>query len=103
MTRLFKSSEETFDVVLSGGSPWGFTLQGGSEFRTKLSVSKVTQSEYFFFRSLTDSLGSNKPKKKMMVSLISSRISPLAVFVYCGVFVVRIVGRDRLGRFPYPK
>jgi len=36
------SSEETFDVVLAGGSPWGFTLQGGSEFRTKLCVSKVS-------------------------------------------------------------
>lgn len=37
-----KSSGEIFDVVLSGGSPWGFTLQGGSEFRTKLCVLKVT-------------------------------------------------------------
>jgi len=37
-----KGLGQTFDVVLSGGSPWGFTLQGGSEFRTKLSVLKVS-------------------------------------------------------------
>ena len=34
-------SKGAFDVVLNGGSPWGFTLQGGSEFRSKLVVSKV--------------------------------------------------------------
>lgn len=50
--------------------------------RNFLSQRLVNQN-IFFFRSLTDSLGSNKPKKEMMVSLISSRISPLAVFVYC--------------------
>ena len=36
-----KSPEEIVDVVLTGGSPWGFTLQGGSDFRSKLTVSKV--------------------------------------------------------------
>jgi len=37
-----KGLGQTFDVVLSGGSPWGFTLQGGIEFRTKLTVQKVS-------------------------------------------------------------
>lgn len=36
-----KRSEETFDVTLSGGSPWGFMLDGGSDFRKKLIVSKI--------------------------------------------------------------
>ena len=30
-----------FDVILSGGPPWGFTLSGGSEFGSKLYVKKV--------------------------------------------------------------
>lgn len=37
-----KNAEGTFDVKLTGGSPWGFTLQGGSEFHSKLCVSKVS-------------------------------------------------------------
>lgn len=44
-----KGSGEIFDVVLSGGSPWGFTLQGGSEFRTKLCVLKVSNLTSAFF------------------------------------------------------
>lgn len=36
-----KRSEETFNVTLSGGSPWGFMLDGGSDFRKKLIVSKI--------------------------------------------------------------
>eukprot|EP00794_Sanderia_malayensis_P012177 gene12177-13434_t len=31
-----------FHVYLGGGSPWGFRLQGGKEFRTPLRVAKVT-------------------------------------------------------------
>ncbi|XP_013385268.1 protein Shroom3-like [Lingula anatina] len=29
------------EVVLKGGSPWGFSLKGGAEIRSALTVSKV--------------------------------------------------------------
>ena len=31
----------SFTVVIEGGRPWGFTLQGGLEFRAPLRVGKV--------------------------------------------------------------
>lgn len=43
LTSHLKSTEESFDVTLSGGSPWGFMLDGGSDFRRKLIVSKITR------------------------------------------------------------
>eukprot|EP00117_Sycon_ciliatum_P006155 scpid25991/ scgid9812/ Sorbin and SH3 domain-containing protein 1; Ponsin; SH3 domain protein 5; SH3P12; c-Cbl-associated protein len=36
------SDGEHFDVVLTGGAPWGFRLQGGREFRSPLRILKVT-------------------------------------------------------------
>ena len=30
------------DVTLMGGSPWGFSLKGGSEMRSALIISKVS-------------------------------------------------------------
>lgn len=30
-----------FVVNLEGGGPWGFTLQGGADFRSPLKVGKV--------------------------------------------------------------
>ncbi|CAB3978753.1 PDZ and LIM domain 7-like, partial [Paramuricea clavata] len=35
-------ASETFEVSLYGGSPWGFRLQGGKEFRAPLLIAKVT-------------------------------------------------------------
>ncbi|XP_028402163.1 vinexin-like isoform X2 [Dendronephthya gigantea] len=35
-------ASETFEVSLHGGSPWGFRLQGGKEFRAPLLIAKVT-------------------------------------------------------------
>ncbi|XP_019848782.1 PREDICTED: LIM domain-binding protein 3-like [Amphimedon queenslandica] len=35
-------SPETFVIALEGGGPWGFTLQGGAEFRSPLKIGKVT-------------------------------------------------------------
>ena len=32
----------TIEVVLSGGSPWGLTLKGGTESGQKLLISKVS-------------------------------------------------------------
>ncbi|XP_031554955.1 protein Shroom3-like isoform X2 [Actinia tenebrosa] len=32
----------TFNVHLTGGSPWGFTLHGGREFNSRLCISKIT-------------------------------------------------------------
>lgn len=37
---------EEFEVFLQGGSPWGFRLQGGKEFRLPLKISKVSNSSY---------------------------------------------------------
>lgn len=34
--------EEHFTVNLEGGRPWGFTLQGGTDFRSPLRVGRVT-------------------------------------------------------------
>lgn len=35
------AEEEEVVVTLSGGAPWGFRLQGGSEHKRPLQVSKV--------------------------------------------------------------
>lgn len=32
---------EPFDVVLKGGSPWGFTLTGGAEVRSPIQITEV--------------------------------------------------------------
>lgn len=34
-------AEEEMLITLSGGAPWGFRLQGGSEQKRPLQVSKV--------------------------------------------------------------
>ena len=34
--------EGQFLVVMEGGSPWGFTLQGGVDFRSPLRVGRVS-------------------------------------------------------------
>ncbi|XP_020617845.1 PDZ and LIM domain protein 7-like isoform X2 [Orbicella faveolata] len=36
------ASSEVYEVVLSGGAPWGFRLQGGKEFGAPLRIAKVT-------------------------------------------------------------
>ena len=38
--------EGQFQVALEGGSPWGFTLQGGVDFRSPLRVGKVSLKIY---------------------------------------------------------
>ena len=43
-----RNRENIFEIVLSGGPPWGFTLTGGSEFGSKLYVKKVSLN-YFCF------------------------------------------------------
>ena len=35
------ASSEVYEVVLSGGAPWGFRLQGGKEFRAPLRIAKA--------------------------------------------------------------
>ena len=34
--------EGQFLVAMEGGSPWGFTLQGGVDFRSPLQVGRVS-------------------------------------------------------------
>ena len=34
--------EGQFLVAMEGGSPWGFTLQGGVDFRSPLRVGRVS-------------------------------------------------------------
>ena len=36
--------DSSFSVVVEGGRPWGFSLQGGLEFRAPLRVGKVSGS-----------------------------------------------------------
>ena len=36
------ASSEVREVVLNGGAPWGFRLQGGNEFRAPLRIAKVS-------------------------------------------------------------
>lgn len=33
--------EELFEMFMTGGPPWGFTISGGSEFGTDLFVKRV--------------------------------------------------------------
>lgn len=42
MEGLISNEKGTFNVHLSGGSPWGFTLHGGSEFNSKLYIKRVS-------------------------------------------------------------
>ncbi|XP_046839060.1 synaptopodin 2-like protein [Xenia sp. Carnegie-2017] len=35
-------ASDTFEVLLQGGSPWGFRLQGGKEFGAPLLIARVT-------------------------------------------------------------
>ena len=42
------ASSEVFEVVLSGGAPWGFRLQGGKEFRAPLRIAKVSCNDLSF-------------------------------------------------------
>ena len=37
--------DNSFSVVVEGGRPWGFTLQGGLEFRAPIRVGKVRLKE----------------------------------------------------------
>jgi len=41
------ASAEVYKVLLSGGAPWGFRLQGGSEFRAPLRIAKVSIVSYW--------------------------------------------------------
>ena len=36
------SVSDEFIIVLEGGRPWGFTLQGGADFRSPLKVGRVS-------------------------------------------------------------
>ena len=38
---LKEGTDEPFQVILKGGSPWGFTLKGGAEFRSSVQVAEV--------------------------------------------------------------
>ena len=41
--RLTKQNmSDHFVVTLEGGKPWGFTLQGGADFRSPLKIGKVS-------------------------------------------------------------
>lgn len=42
-------ASETFEVSLHGGSPWGFRLQGGKEFRAPLLIAKVSKQSLNIF------------------------------------------------------
>ena len=35
-------TEHQFEVILDGGGPWGFRLQGGKDFGIPLNVSRVS-------------------------------------------------------------
>lgn len=45
-------ASETFEVHLQGGSPWGFRLQGGKEFRAPLLIAKVSLEVLFMTQCL---------------------------------------------------
>ena len=40
---LLEMEEEAYVVVIEGGSPWGFGIQGGQDFRSPLRVKMVSQ------------------------------------------------------------
>lgn len=37
-------------MILEGGTPWGFRLQGGREFEEPITIAKVGSIEVFFVR-----------------------------------------------------
>ncbi|XP_015751642.1 PREDICTED: PDZ and LIM domain protein 7-like [Acropora digitifera] len=56
---LFKydmASGEEYEVVLNGGAPWGFRLQGGKEFRAPLRIAKVTSNSKAEKAGITEGL-----------------------------------------------
>lgn len=40
---------EPFEVILKGGSPWGFTITGGAEVRSPIQISEVRLFRFFFY------------------------------------------------------
>ena len=40
--------EEAYVVVIEGGSPWGFGIQGGQDFRSPLRVKMVSQYQFLY-------------------------------------------------------
>ncbi|KAJ7361866.1 Sorbin and SH3 domain-containing protein 1 [Desmophyllum pertusum] len=89
------ASSEVYEVVLSGGAPWGFRLQGGKEFRAPLRIAKVTPSskaetagiiEGLLVRSINnascedwthgDALNSIKKTGSMLKLILSRRAAP---------------------------
>ena len=56
----------TFDVELTGGAPWGFSMVGGSDFNQPLNISKVISPQNLITKSFENFYSS-------LISLISTR------------------------------
>lgn len=41
-------SDDGFMVLMEGGGPWGFSLQGGADFRSPLKISRVSSHTYTY-------------------------------------------------------
>ncbi|CAL1541904.1 unnamed protein product, partial [Lymnaea stagnalis] len=48
----FDQNMTTFTIVLTGGSPWGFRLQGGREFNEPVKVAKINPNSKAFYEGL---------------------------------------------------
>lgn len=59
-------ASETFEVYLQGGSPWGFRLQGGKEFRAPLLIAKVSL-EVLFMSQCLECLSWNRNLRSLAV------------------------------------
>ena len=63
----FDQNMTTFTVVLTGGSPWGFRLQGGREFNEPVRIAKV--SSFLFVLSKSERYIHNFAHKSVFLSL----------------------------------
>lgn len=74
-----------YEVFLQGGSPWGFRLQGGKEFRKPLRISRVSQFFCFILQSCMNAKIRCKWTPNSVVFLMTEKL-PLAASVFILLF-----------------
>ena len=75
---------ETFTVTLEGGSPWGFSIQGGVDHRSPLRVGKVCTPVNRHSIDQVSAAWDEKPRSTILKSLVeASMVEEMSMKCYC--------------------
>ena len=75
---------ETFTVTLEGGSPWGFSIQGGVDHRSPLRVGKVCTPVNRHSIDQVSAAWDEKPRSTILKSLVeASMVEEMSMRCYC--------------------